>query len=528
MQGKSVNGFVLKRLLGTGGMAEVWYAENEIGKPAAVKILSQNLSGSPQIVERFHNEALVMVKLNHPNIRQVYDYGYIDNRHCIIMEYLEGNDLETLLKKGFRFNDEVLCRWWNQIAHALNYTHAKGIVHRDIKPSNIFIDSEGNAKLTDFGIAKIRESISFTMSGAMIGTLLYMSPEQVQDSKNLDYRSDVYSLAVTFIHLVSGKAPYDSTTSNDYAIRKGIVEESLDLSLLPAHWRNFLLPYLEKDPQKRPALWIFPPSIVDPAETTGRETNPISSATPRNDIDNAVNAPSTTIRQTAVASSIRLSPSLSHVIGIVAALMAGLVMLQAVIWLLRFDSSFQIGDGWRYFIDITVNMTGLIIDALLLVWFALAFNGSKRKAFGVLALIALSACLLVNLTDLGVLFSRHRFFYGLRQDQYYNMTFILREIGRVLLSIAFILMGSQLPNRAKSWSITIGVVLLVFFVYCILYKYFMKNSFYDYDLFIRKVKILGSLDNTISIVRYAFMSVFFFLCFELGKKTLSTREAETM
>ena len=257
MQGKTVNGFTLQRKLGEGGMAEVWYAENEIGKAAAVKVLNESLSHNEQIVERFHNEALVMVRLNHPNIRQVYGYGYIDNRHCIVMEYLEGDDLETLLKQGRRFTEAELRKWWCQITSALNYTHGKYIVHRDIKPSNIFLDNWGNVKLLDFGIAKIRESISMTRTGTMMGTLMYMSPEQVRDTKNIDYRTDIYSLAVTFVQLVSGAAPYDITNSDDYTIRKGIVEMPFDLSAVPTEWRGFLAPYWEKDPAKRPALRPF-------------------------------------------------------------------------------------------------------------------------------------------------------------------------------------------------------------------------------------------------------------------------------
>lgn len=162
MQGQIINGFELKRPLGQGGMAEVWYAENEIGKPAAVKILNESLSHNQQIVERFHNEALVMVKLDHPNIRQVYGYGYLGNRHCIVMEYLEGDDLEELMKSGRRFTDEELRRWWDQTVDALNYTHGMDIVHRDIKPSNLFLDKRGNIKLLDFGIAKVRETMSMT------------------------------------------------------------------------------------------------------------------------------------------------------------------------------------------------------------------------------------------------------------------------------------------------------------------------------------------------------------------------------
>ena len=258
MQGQIINGFELKRLLGKGGMAEVWYAENEIGKPAAVKILNENLANYQQIVERFHNEALVMVKLDHPNIRQVYGYGYIDNRHCIVMEYLEGEDLEALMKKGRRFTDDELCRWWNQAVDALDYTHAMGIVHRDIKPSNLFLDKRGNIKLLDFGIAKVKEeSISLTQTGAMMGTLMYMSPEQVKDTKSIDYRTDIYSLAVTFAHLISGSCPYDSTTSGDFEIRERIVYKPLDLDNLSTSWKGFLAPYLEKEPDKRPALRHF-------------------------------------------------------------------------------------------------------------------------------------------------------------------------------------------------------------------------------------------------------------------------------
>ena len=234
MQGKTINGFELKRLLGVGGMAEVWYAENEIGKPAAVKILNEALSHNTQIVDRFRNEAVVMVKLDHNNIRQVYGYGTIDGRPTIVMEYLEGDDLKAMMKQGRRFNNDELVKWWNQLVDALNYTHAQGIVHRDIKPSNIFLDKKGNIKLLDFGIAKIRESISITHTGAMLGTLMYMSPEQVDDAKHLGPQSDIYSLAVTFVHLLTGKAPYDSTTMSDFKIRESIVYKPLDLSGVPA------------------------------------------------------------------------------------------------------------------------------------------------------------------------------------------------------------------------------------------------------------------------------------------------------
>ena len=257
MQGKSISGYTLQRLLGTGGMAEVWYAENKIGKKAAVKLLLPKLCQDENVVSRFLTEAKVMVELNHPNIRQVYDYGDIDGRPAIVMEYLDGSDLKARLKRGQRFTQEELVKWWNQLADALNYTHKKGIVHRDIKPGNIFIDNEGNVKLLDFGIAKVRESISKTQTGQKLGTLMYMSPEQVKDSKHIDYRTDVYSLAVTFVHLITGKKPYNSDTTSDFEISEQIVYKPLDLSGLPESWRNFLTPYLNKDPKQRPSLRYF-------------------------------------------------------------------------------------------------------------------------------------------------------------------------------------------------------------------------------------------------------------------------------
>lgn len=254
MEGKTVNGYTLQRPLGIGGMAEVWLAENQIGKKAAVKVLLPKLCDDANVTSRFQAEAKIMVDLNHPNIRQVYDYGEINGRPCIIMEYLEGEDLKSRIKRGQGFSEKELEKYWNQLVDALNYTHQKGVVHRDIKPSNIFVDSNGNIKLLDFGIAKVKESISKTQTGQKLGTLMYMSPEQVMDSKHIDYHTDIYSLAVTFVHLITGKRPYDDSTTSDFEISEQIVYKPLDLSGLPTAWQLLLEPYLNKKPQERPDL----------------------------------------------------------------------------------------------------------------------------------------------------------------------------------------------------------------------------------------------------------------------------------
>ena len=257
MKGKTINNYTLLNLIGRGGMAEVWYAENRIHKASAVKLLLPKYCSDPDIVNRFKMEAEVMVRLSHPNIRQVYDYVVSEERPCILMEYLDGADLSTRMKRGERFSEFQLRKWWNQLVDALNYTHRQGIIHRDIKPSNIFVTNDDNVKLMDFGIAKVRDSFLSTHTGATMGTLMYMSPEQVRDSKHIDAKTDIYSLAVTFVHLFLGKAPYNYDTTDDFELRNSIVTQPLDLGALPRKWQYFLRPYLAKKPEERPPLVPF-------------------------------------------------------------------------------------------------------------------------------------------------------------------------------------------------------------------------------------------------------------------------------
>ena len=305
MQNMKVYGYTLLHRLGKGGMAEVWYAENDIEKPSAVKILNADLSLNEAIVERFRNEAKVTVKLNHPNIRQVYDFSAIDGRPCMVMEYLEGADLSARMKRGERFSDEQLQKWWNQLASALNYTHQQGVVHRDIKPSNIFVTDKGDVKLLDFGIAKVRDSITSTVTGAMMGTLMYMSPEQVRDSKHIDHKTDLYSLAVTFVHLLTGNAPYDRDSTDDFEIRNHIVNIPLEMDNVPRAWQSFLRPFLAKKPEERPALTEFTvgdghggfvPPVTPPASISEETVVGGSAATRVMDEETVAETPSTQLQ----------------------------------------------------------------------------------------------------------------------------------------------------------------------------------------------------------------------------------------
>lgn len=244
MQNKTLNSFTLKHLIGKGGMAEVWYAENNLGKPSAVKIMLQKFIGEQQVVSRFEIEAKAMVQLTHANIRHVYDFGEHEQRPFIVMEYLDGEDLSELIKKNKKPTESQLQLWWQQCTDALEFTHNKGIIHRDIKPSNLFLTKDGTIKILDFGIAKVKQEISITGTGQALGTILYMSPEQIIDPKRVTKATDYYSLAVSFVHLISGKSPF-SETESQFKLQLQITNGEIDVSHLPDYWNQKLEPYLK-------------------------------------------------------------------------------------------------------------------------------------------------------------------------------------------------------------------------------------------------------------------------------------------
>ena len=226
---KIIGNYKIIKLIGEGGMASVYEAEHELlGSKAAIKVLKPILSANAQIRERFINEAKLMASLDHPNITKVLEFDNQIDQLSIVMEFLEGEDLNQKIKRKGSLPELEINSLLIQILAAFKYAHSKGVIHRDIKPSNIFILPDGTVKILDFGIAKIfNQESELTQTGTQMGTPVYMSPEQVKAEKTIDHRSDIYSLGVTLYYAINGKPPYDSATSSQFDIFNKIVHEQL-------------------------------------------------------------------------------------------------------------------------------------------------------------------------------------------------------------------------------------------------------------------------------------------------------------
>ncbi|MBL4850487.1 MAG: serine/threonine protein kinase [Planctomycetes bacterium] len=204
--GQTIGDYRIERTLGVGGMGAVYLARKPAGPPVAVKVLHQ---ADPEILARFRREAKVLDELNSPQIVRLLEFGQERGRPYLVQEYCAGGDLSEQLRKRGRFPPDEARALICDLAAALQVVHARGVVHRDLKPANVLL-SEGRPKLTDFGLARAKgiDRASLTEAGVILGTPAYMAPEQFEDAREVDGRSDVYALGVILYELLAGARPF--------------------------------------------------------------------------------------------------------------------------------------------------------------------------------------------------------------------------------------------------------------------------------------------------------------------------------
>lgn len=239
--------------LGAGGMGQVLKVRNVItDRIEAMKVLLPNLAGRQELVDRFLREIKVLAGLDHPNIAALRTAFTFNDRLVMVMEYVEGTTLAALLERGAISPSDAV-RYVDQVLQALSYAHSRNVIHRDIKPANIMLTPQGIVKLMDFGIARSSQDRSLTATGTTLGSLYYMSPEQVR-GEGIDARSDLYAVGVSLYEMVTGQRPFDATS--DFSILSAHLQQAprppMELRReIPAALNAVILMALAKDPNQR-------------------------------------------------------------------------------------------------------------------------------------------------------------------------------------------------------------------------------------------------------------------------------------
>lgn len=240
--------------LGEGGMGMVYLAKDTIiQRLVAIKQLHRNAGAEESLGERFQAEALALAKLNHTNVTHLYSFIPKGDTYWMIMEYVEGKTLEDWLFIHKKITHQLAASIAVQILDGLDHAHRKGIIHRDIKPANVMINEEGEVKIMDFGIARMRSEQRITSHGKSVGTLEYMAPEQIQGQEG-DERTDVYAVGNILYEMLCGTVPFQSET--DYQLMKDKLEKQPESIIqenhtVPVSFEKIIFKALQRQPNKR-------------------------------------------------------------------------------------------------------------------------------------------------------------------------------------------------------------------------------------------------------------------------------------
>ena len=255
LTGLTLGDFQVERLLGRGGMGEVYLATQvSLNRPVALKVLRPDFLTRPAYLDRFESEAMAVAKLNHPNIVHVYAMGRIDQVHYIAMEYVEGTNLRDYIRKKGTVELPLALSIMKQTAQAIGAAGEAGLIHRDVKPENLLMTRRGRVKVADFGLCRdLGDDLNLTQEGVTMGTPLYMSPEQAQGHP-LDHRSDLYSMGVTFYYMLAGVPPFHADSAVALAL-KHVREVPRSLlahrAEIPIEIDRLVMKLMAKDPADR-------------------------------------------------------------------------------------------------------------------------------------------------------------------------------------------------------------------------------------------------------------------------------------
>ncbi|MGH8355808.1 MAG: serine/threonine-protein kinase, partial [Pseudomonas sp.] len=269
-----IPGYAIERELGDGAMATVYLAtQRSLERKVALKIMAAALAADPSFCERFLREGKTLARLSHPHTVTIYDIGNVGHFYYMAMEDLPNGTLKERIAEGLSPEQGLV--YQRQIALALGYAHAQGLVHRDVKPANILFRANGSAVLSDFGIAKsLEDRTQFTQAGFAVGTPSYMSPEQAR-GQQIDGRADLYALGVVLYEILTGKLPYTGSDSLSTALAH-LTEPLPELPIAHGRYQGVLRKLLAKDPAERfanadaliAALDNLPPAAPTDAEAT--------------------------------------------------------------------------------------------------------------------------------------------------------------------------------------------------------------------------------------------------------------------